>query len=71
MERQELQISSMLSQLDLNETNLGEEAARSWKPNVIGNAETSEVITAANMNSGKNKKVGLGVYNVETRSNVP
>ena len=40
-------------------------------PNIIGNAAENEQITVVNLNSGKTKKVGLGVYNLEVRENLP
>ena len=63
LERQELTICSMLGQLDLGVT--------PHKPNLIGNTDDMEQIAVVNLNSGKNKKVGQGVYNMETRPNLP
>lgn len=39
--------------------------------NVIGNAKETEQVTVFNPNSGKNKNIGLGVYNLEVRENIP
>ena len=35
---------------------------------MIGNAEEMQIISVVNLNSGKNKKVGTGVYNLDMRS---
>lgn len=47
---------SMLAQLDLRSNSAA-------KPNVIGNAEENEQISVTNLNQGKNKKIGKGIYN--------
>ena len=31
----------------------------------------TEIVSVVNLNAGKSKKVGLGVYNLETRVNLP
>lgn len=56
----------MLDQLYLNDT-----CPTERKPNVIGNAEEVQTVSVVNLNSGKNKKVGLGVYNLDSRVDQP
>ena len=53
----------MLDQLDLD--------GSADKPNVIGNAEEQEQVMLVNLNTGRAKKVGLGAYDLEVRTNLP
>lgn len=38
---------------------------------MIGNAEEIQTVSVVNLNSGKSKKVGLGVYNLDSRTDLP